>query len=166
MLFSSLLLSFAIASPSLQELAQGEFELILPLEEVQQQRAKALSETLEASNIIIRTLAASRLEGQPVICAGYQIQTTKRTLSIKCDQFPTIDIQLDGQITQYPKDDGSTFDIIAEVNGTSIRQYFQGSTGGLDVVYLFTPEKLIVRKKIDSDYLGQDLFLEMQYRQK
>lgn len=163
MLFFSII--SAHASPELQLWAQGSFQTTESMEILEKEREKALQETLEASNIIIQTLAASKLEGRPHICTKYDFSTAGNTMTVTCDDRPTIDIKLDGTPTKYPHKDSPDLEIIADVKGTMVIQKFQGSNGGMEVIYQFSEKELVVTKKIDSSYLGKPLSLTMRYQQ-
>ena len=161
------ILSIFIANAAeLEQWAQGNFYCQSTVEEVEKERQKAMEETLQASNIVIRTLAEPKLQGQPHICKGYQIKTVENIMHITCDDLPTIAIKLDGTPTQYPNDDGSGFNIIADVQNTKIVQDFQGANGGIVVTYQFSEGKLFVTKKINSAYLGKALTVSIGYEKR
>lgn len=164
MLFFSIVL--AQASPDLQLWAQGNFQAVDALDVVEKRREKAVQETLDASNIFIQALAASKLEGRPHICSKYDFSTAGNTMTVTCDDRPTIEVKLDGTATKYPKKDGSDLEIIADVKGTTVVQNFQSSNGGMEVIYQFSEGSLVVTKKIDSDYLGKPIVLVMKYQKK
>jgi hypothetical protein len=161
------ILSILIAhATELEQWAQGNFYCQSTVKEVENERQKAMEETLKASNIIIRTLAEPKLQGLPHICKGYQIKTVENIMHITCDDLPTIAIMLDGTPTQYPNDDGSGFNVIADVQNTKIVQDFQGENGGIVVTYQFSEGKLFVTKTINSGYLGKALTVSFGYEKR
>ena len=138
----------AQATPQLQQMAQGTFTLSVPMEEMERERDRALRETLDASNIVVRTIAESKLENNPHICRSYVIETASNAMSVTCDEKPTINIKLDGTPTQYPIEDGTFLEVIANVESDRVVQKFQGENGGLEVLYQFTAGELLVTKTI------------------
>ncbi len=135
-------------------------------EAIEKRRHQAIADTLNASNIVIRTLAASKLQNQPNMCAEYQFSYTDTTLFVQCDQHPRIAVHLDGQPTQYPKKDGTFFAVVAEVNGNTITQHFPFDNGTLKVIYRIDPNQFWVQKAIYSSYLGMPLIVEGTYQPK
>ena len=103
-----LLMSVAMANSDLNEWAQGNFTCV-SFEDASRQRDLSVEQALAASNIVVRNIAASKLQGTPHICNHYSITTNNDTMTVVCDDKPVIDIKIDGSATTYPKNDGSTF---------------------------------------------------------
>ena len=153
------------AETALIQHAQGAYVAIPTPEEMVTTRGAKVDESVSDVNLLLRPIVSSRLLEFPHLCLGYSIQTTKETLSIKCDDKPRIDVRLDNTATQYPKPDGSTFDVIAKVDENTIVQEFPGKNGNLVVTYEFSDGYLLVTKSIDSSYITKPMDLVVRYRQ-
>ena len=66
------------------------------------ERDASVERALNASNLIVRTIASSSLETQPTMCE-VSIEYTGKTLFVQCDQHPNIAVHLNGEPTNYPK---------------------------------------------------------------
>ena len=155
-----------MADGSLVRWAQGRFEAKETAEEIELRLEQARKESVNASGLMVRTLIGSRLDGKPHMCRGYQIETNRERLRIKCDDKPTIDIMLDGSKTIYPNPRGKDLEILAQIDGPTITQAFESKVAGLTVIYTFSRGNLKVRKEINSEYLGKPLIIEADYAQK
>ena len=130
---------------------------------LENKRQEALKQTLDSTNIVIRTLAASKLEHQPNMGVDYVLSYSINTLPVKCDAHPSIAVHLDGRPTQYPKKDGTFMEIVAEVKENTILQTFPFANGSLKVIYRLENEQFWVEKSIYSSYLGMPLSVSSTY---
>ena len=154
----------ARASLSWEDWANGSFHPEESLDSIYERREASKQATLDASNFIVRNLAASKLEEKPYICKEYQFNMAESVLRVACDDRGSISINLNGQPTEYTRPDGSVMKVIAQVEGTKITQAFAGEEGGLKVVYSFSKDGVVVTKSISSTYLGQPLSVEVFYQ--
>ncbi len=102
----------------------GVFVPTTSYEQIMTERNASVEQSLEASNFIVRTVAASSLSKQPTMCSRYQFQHTETILYVQCDDHPNIPVYLDGHPTQYPKKDGTSIDVVAKVKDNTITQVF------------------------------------------
>jgi hypothetical protein len=153
------------AETELTQNAQGTYVAVPTPEEMVTTRKAKVDSSVSDVNILLRPIVSSRLLEFPHQCLGYSIQTTEETLSIQCDDKPRIGVRLDGAATQYPKPDGTTFDVIASVDGNTIVQEFPGKNGNLVVTYDFSDGFLLVTKSVDSSYLTKPMDLVIRYKQ-
>jgi hypothetical protein len=154
-LFVSLLIPLTAAAESpLVSWAQGTFTCDNSESEIKKKQAAAAKKTLDASSFLVRQFGASKLQDFPHVCRGYQISTTATTMTVTCDDKPTLDIMLDGTPTKYPTENGKTFENVATVNGSKIVQDLRSEKGAITVTYVFSEDKLHVHKQVESDYLG------------
>ena len=158
-------LNYLIAENPIRAYAQGQFTAIPTMEEMESIRDAKVAESVSDVNLVIRHIVSSRLKEFPHVCTNYSISTNEETLSIQCDDKPRIDVHLNGNPTQYPKPDGTTFDVIALVEGNTIVQEFPGKNGHLVVTYEFSDGYLLVTKSVNSSYLTKPMDLVVRYRQ-
>ena len=157
-----LFMSIALANSELENWAQGNFSCA-SFEDATRQRDLSVEQALAASNIVVRNIAASRLKDSPHICHNYSISTNNDTMTVVCDDKPVIDIKIDGSATTYPKNDGTTFQSVALVEGNRVTQNLQGENGQYLVIYVFSEKGLEVTKKISSPYLGKSIEVVIPY---
>ena len=158
-------LSIAAAETNFEILAQGQFLRVPSEQEIVARRQRALQDTLSASNLVVRTVASSVLEDKPYICATYEFRTVKETMTVICDSRPVINVKLDGTPTIYPTKNGTTHQSVAKINGNEITQTLTGENGRLDVIYVFSPNEVLVTKRISTSHLGKPLEMIVAYRQ-
>ena len=104
----------------------GVFVPTTSYEQIMAERNASVERSLEASNFIVRTVAASAsLETQPTMCSKYKFAYDNSTLFVQCDDHPNIPVYLDGRPTQYPKKDGTYIDVIAKVRTTPSHRCFR-----------------------------------------
>ena len=159
----ALLTPFAHAKPHFTGLS-GTFVPTTSYARIMTERDAAVERSLEASNFIVRTIAASTLSTQPKMCAQYQFEFKEDILFVQCDDHPNIPVYLDGRPTQYPKKDGTYIDVVAKVNTNSITQVFPFPNGTLTVIYKYEQEQFWVQKSIESPYLGLPVVAEATYQ--
>ena len=157
------LLSMGIAHADTFAGLSGIFVPTTSYEQIMAERNASVERSLEASNFIVRTVAASSLSKQPTMCSRYQFQYTKPILYVQCDDHPNIPVYLDGRPTQYPKKDGTYIDVVATVQGNAITQVFPFPNGTLTVVYKYEQGRFWVQKSIESPYLGLPVVAEGTY---
>ncbi len=145
------------------ESVQGNYTTVEGATSLERKRQAALTRTLDSTNIVIRTLAASKLERQPNMCVDYVLSYDDDTLNVQCDHHPNIEVHLDGRPTRYPKKDGTYMEVVAEVEGNSIVQFFPFANGNLKVTYRVEKEQFWVEKTIYSSYLGIPLSVNSTY---
>ena len=158
------LLTSTVHAESLFAGLSGTFTPTTSYETIMSERDAAVDRSLEASNFIVRTLAASTLSTQPRMCAQYQFEHKGDILFVQCDDHPNIPVYLNGQPTQYPKKDGTFIEVVAQVNGNTITQVFPFPNGTLTVVYKYEERLFWVQKSIESPYLGLPVIAEGTYR--
>jgi hypothetical protein len=141
----------------------GVFVPTTSYEQIMTERNASVERSLEASNFIVRTVAASSLETQPTMCSKYKFAYDKSTLFVQCDDHPNIPVYLDGRPTQYPKKDGTYIDVIAKVKNNTITQVFPFTNGTLTVIYKYDQGQFWVQKSIESPYLGLPVVAEGTY---
>ena len=156
----------AVATSGWESWANGIYEPRESTEVIYQRREVSKQATLQASHFIVRTIAAPKLDKKPYICQEYEFETVHPVMNVRCDDRGTISINLDGQPTEYKRPDGTVMKVVAQVEGAKVTQAFSGEDGGLEVVYLFSEEGLVVTKSISSTYLGQPLTVEVFYKKK
>ena len=159
----ALLTSAAHANPLFTGLS-GTFVPATSYARIMTERDAAVDRSLEASNFIVRTVAASTLSTQPRMCAQYQFEYKEDVLFVQCDDHPNIPVYLNGSPTQYPKKDGTFIDVVALVEGNTITQVFPFPNGTLTVVYKYESDLFWVQKSIESEYLGLPVVAEGTYR--
>ena len=142
----------------------GVFVPTTSYEEIMAERNASVTRSLEASNFIVRTVAASSLEKQPTMCSKYQFAYENSTLFVQCDDHPNIPVYLDGRPTKYPKKDGTYIDVVATVKDNTITQVFPFPNGTLTVIYKYEHDQFWVQKSIESPYLGLPVVAEGTYR--
>lgn len=142
----------------------GNFIPTTSYEHIMAERNASVNRSLEASNFIVRTIAASSLETQPTMCAQYLFEYTGPTLYVQCDDHPNIAVHLDGRPTQYPKKDGTFMEVVASVQQNTITQVFPFTNGTLTVIYKYDNGHFWVQKSIESPYLGLPVVAEGTYR--
>ena len=142
----------------------GQFIPVTSYEQIMMERDASVERALNASNLIVRTIASSSLETQPTMCAKYQFEYTGTTLFVQCDQHPNIAVHLNGEPTNYPKNDGSIMSVVAKVDGNNITQVFPFTNGTLTVVYRFDNNLFWVQKSLESPYLGLPVIAEGTYK--
>ena len=142
----------------------GVFVPTTSYEQIMTERNASVEQSLEASNFIVRTVAASSLSKQPTMCAKYLFSNTENTLFVQCDDHPNIPVYLDGRPTQYPKKDGTYIDVVAIVKDHTITQVFPFPNGTLTVVYKYEQGQFWVQKSIESPYLGLPVVAEGTYK--
>ena len=142
----------------------GIFVPTTSYEQIMTARNASVERSLEASNFIVRTVAASSLSKQPTMCSRYQFQHTDTILYVQCDDHPNIPVYLDGRPTQYPKKDGTSVDVVANVQDNTITQVFPFPNGTLTVVYKYEQGQFWVQKSIESPYLGLPVVAEGTYQ--
>ena len=142
----------------------GIFVPTTSYEQIMTERNASVERSLEASNFIVRTVAASSLAKQPTMCSRYLFSYTETILYVQCDDHPNIPVYLDGSPTQYPKKDGTSMEVIATVKGNTITQVFPFPNGTLTVIYKYEQEHFWVQKSIESPYLGLPVVAEGTYR--
>ena len=142
----------------------GVFVPTTSYEQIMIERNASVERSMEASNFIVRTVAASSLAKQPTMCSRYQFQHTETILYVQCDDHPNIPVYLDGRPTQYPKKDGTYIDVVAKVQGNTITQVFPFPNGTLTVVYKYEQGQFWVQKSIESPYLGLPVVGEGTYK--
>ena len=144
----------------------GQFVPATSYTEIMAERNASVEAALDASNFIVRTVAASTLNKQPTMCAQYSFEYTRETLYVQCDQHPNIAVHLNGDPTQYPKNDGTILSVVAQVDGNSITQIFPFPNGTLTVIYRVDNGQFWVQKSIKSPYLGLPVIAEGTYQKR
>lgn len=162
-MISTLILYTGLAVGSPFESLQGNYTTVEGATNLEVKRQAALTQTLDSTNIVIRTLASSKLEHQPNMCVDYVLSYSESTLNVQCDHHPNIEVHLDGRPTRYPKKDGTYMEVVAEVNGNSIVQFFPFANGNLKVIYRVEHSQFWVEKTIYSSYLGIPLSVDSTY---
>ena len=147
------LLSMVFAYPS------GTFIRQESAAQTKEAHAKALEETLSASNFLVRNAARKRLADRPYSCTQYRIKSYEDRLEINCDQRPTFVIRLDGTVTTYK---GKKIEVHA-ADGR-IEQYIGTKKGGIKIIYTFQKDGFSVQKIIQSRHLGKDLAIQNTYK--
>ena len=142
----------------------GVFVPTTSYEQIMAERNASVEQSLEASNFIVRTVAASSLATQPTMCAQYRFAQNESTLFVQCDDHPNIPVYLDGRSTQYPKKDGTYIDVVAKVKDNMITQVFPFNNGTLTVIYKYDKGQFWVQKSIESPYLGLPIVAEGTYQ--
>jgi hypothetical protein len=160
------LLTSTVYAESLFAELSGTFTPTTSYETIVSERDASVARSLEASNFIVRTIAASTLSTQPRMCAQYQFEHKENVLFVQCDDHPNISVYLDGRPTRYPKKDGTSIDVIAKVQDDTITQVFPFPNGTLTVIYKYEQDQFWVQKSIESPYLGLPVVAEGTYRAK
>ena len=155
-------ISTAQASPVFETIGSN-YTTVEGSQVLENKRQNALKKTLESTNIVVRTLAASKLEHQPNMCVDYVFSYSTNTLHVKCDEHPSIAVHLDGRPTKYPKKDDTFLEVVAEVKGNTILQTFPFANGSLKVIYRLENDQFWVEKSIYSSYLGMPLSVSSTY---
>ena len=142
----------------------GLFTPTTSYEEIMAERNASVERSLEASNFIVLTVAASSLATQPTMCAQYKFDYKQSTLFVQCDDHPNIAVYLDGRPTKYPKKDGTSMEVIAKIKDNTITQVFPFTNGTLTVIYKYERGQFWVQKSINSPYLGLPVVAEGTYK--
>ena len=151
----------ANANPLVQY-AQGDFSCRDSEDEIKNKEERALKKTLASYPSLIRPIIASSLRGKFHMCQKYKLSTDQDEMMLKCDERPTVAVQLNGTPTQYITEKG-TMSVVAEVQNNTITQDFQAKSGGLLIQYAFYDKRLEVTKTLYSPYLRESLTLQTDY---
>lgn len=151
---------------SAEEQFSGTYTLSVPQKKARASVNQKIEKLVDDMNFIKRPFARSSLKGTTEPCAKLTLAFPSDEVSVKCHGKPVTVSPDDGTQAPYKSDDGTTYQVRQEIEGSSLTQFFKGEDGTRTNTYTLSNggDTLNLAVKIESDQLPRPLQYELSFK--
>lgn len=160
-----ILLQIAEATPgaALVAGASGNYSVADTPSELQSRAQAAVAATVEPLNFALRSIATKRLEAAVSWCSRYVFSIDGGSMSIQCDDKPTVQGSLEGATTSFTNSEGTGYSVTVRPGEDHAVFTFTGEYATQVTTYRFSDSGLQVTKEIHNDFLEIPLSMQINY---